>query len=210
MYFGKTIERFSLAALFLMIAGAGSVFGQANEVGLSLGGAVTPTRDLQTTTAGRAEIGTGLTYIATYGRRIVNGEKAALIGEFVFTATPQSEVQSSNLTLPRDFASLFITPGVKLKLFPNSVLSPYAVAGGGYARFTGSQLRLNGQPNPGKQSVNTGAFNYGGGLEIRIFKFLALRGEVRDFITGNPDFNAPAADSIQHNVLPSGGIVFRF
>ncbi len=209
MKFRKTVNVYSLAVLIVLAAGAGSAFAQANEVGLLLGGVVTPKRDLQTGTA-QAQISTGLTFIATYGRRIVDGDKAALIGEVVFTATPLNEIKSANLTLPRDYSSLFFTPGLKLKFFPRSVLSPYIAAGAGYARFTGSELRLNGQANPGRQSVSTGAFNYGGGIEVRVFKYLALRGEVRDFITGNPSFNAPVSGGIQHNILPAGGFVVRF
>ena len=46
-----------------------------NEIGLLPGGVSTSSRDLQSQAAGRADIGTELTFIATYGRRIVESDK---------------------------------------------------------------------------------------------------------------------------------------
>jgi hypothetical protein len=213
MRFTKTFKVYSLAILFLMAGSVGSAFAQenekANEIGLLLSGVSTSSRDLRPQTAGRADIGTGLTFIATYGRRIVGGDKAGLIAEVIFTATPSTDVKSTNLTLPRNYASLFIAPGLKLKFFPHAVLSPYVAAGGGYARFTESDFRIDNRPNTGNTGTNTGAFNFGGGIELRVLKFLAVRGEGRDFFTGAPNFNFPVSGDWQHNVIVSGGIVLR-
>jgi hypothetical protein len=37
-----------------------------------------------------------------------------------------------------------------------------------------------------------------------------LRGEVRDFYTGQPRLNIVRSESGQHNVIVSGGFVLRF
>jgi hypothetical protein len=47
-------------------------------------------------------------------------------------------------------------------------------------------------------------------VDLRVIRYLSLRGEVRDFVTGNPNFNAPFLTNRQHNVLTSGGIVLHF
>ena len=39
---------------------------------------------------------------------------------------------------------------------------------------------------------------------------LVLRGEVRDFFTGQPRLNIARSGGGQHNVIVSGGIVLRF
>jgi len=45
---------------------------------------------------------------------------------------------------------------------------------------------------------------------LRVFKFLALRGEGRDFITGKPNFTFPVSGDWQHSVIVSGGVTLRF
>lgn len=181
-----------------------------NEVGLLLGALSTGSRDIQLPTLSRANIDAGLTYQANYARRLVQAKLASLHVEVLFAATPLQKVRSSNTLLPRDYASLFLTPGLKVKFLPGGRFSPYVAAGGGYARFRESDFRTNNQANSGRIGTNTGVFNYGGGVDIRVFRYLSLRGEVRDFVTGNPNFNAPFLTNRQHNVLTSGGIVLHF
>lgn len=201
-----------LITLFFLLATASLSLAQdtKNEVGLLLGALSTGSRDIQLPTPSRAEIDAGITYQISYGRRFVNAKVAALYGEVLFAATPLQEVRSTNTTIPRDYASLFFTPGLKLKFVPGWRVSPYIAAGGGFARFRESDFRTNNQPNTGQIGTNTGVFNYGGGVDIRLFRYLGLRGEIRDFVSGNPSFNAPFLSNRQHNVLTSGGIVIYF
>lgn len=202
----------ALTTLLFLLALAGNSFAQdqKNEVGLLLGALSTGSREIRLPTLSTADINSGITYQASYGRRIVDGKVAALYGEVVFAATPLQEVRSTNTTIPRDYASLFLTPGLKIKFLPSWRVSPYVAAGGGYARFAESEFRTNDQPNTGQRGTNRGVFNYGGGVDIRVIRFLSLRGEVRDFVSGNPNFNSPFLSNRQHNVLTSGGIVLHF
>lgn len=202
----------SLTTVFFLFALASNAFAQdlKNDVGLLLGALSTGSRDIQLPTLSKADPGTGLTYQVNYARRIVDAKVASLHVEVLFAATPLVEVKSTNTLIPRDYASLFLTPGLKVKFVPGWRFSPYVAAGGGYARFRESDFRTNNQPNTGKIGTNTGVFNYGGGVDVRVFRYLSLRGEVRDFVTGNPSFNAPFLTNRQHNVLTSGGIVLHF
>lgn len=201
-----------LTTVFFLLALASFPFAQdtKNEVGLLLGALSTGSREIQLPTPSRANIDAGLTYQANYARRLVDAKVASLHVEVVFAATPLQKVRSSNTTIPRDYASLFLTPGLKIKFLPGWRFSPYVAAGGGYARFAESEFRTNDQPNTGRRGTNTGVFNYGGGVDLRVIRYLSLRGEVRDFVTGNPNFNAPFLTNRQHNVLTSGGIVLHF
>lgn len=134
---------------------------------------------------------------------------AALYGEVEFVAIPNRPVTAANATVPQNYASLYLAPSVRLKFLPNSRLSPWAAVGGGYALYKESAQLSNGQSTTNK-FLNRGVFDYGGGLDYRLFHFIGLRGEVRDFFSGNPNLNTALSSSTQRNVVASGGIILRF
>lgn len=70
--------------------------------------------------------------------------------------------------------------------------------------------QLSNGRNTSSKFLNRGAFDFGGGLDYRLFRFLGLRGEVRDFFSGSPNLNVALFSSTQHNIVPSGGIVVNF
>jgi hypothetical protein len=102
------------------------------------------------------------------------------------------------------FNSLWVTPGLKLKIGSVLPLSPYFVAGGGIVRFktTQSSGSTNSETHP--------VFDIGGGLDLKLAPFVGLRGEVRDMYAGSPRLSLAAVTSHQHNLMVSGGIVLRF
>lgn len=177
-----------------------------HEVGLTLGGVLSQTRTSGLT---QLTLHSGVALQANYGYRLLGGSKAALYGEVHLLANAQRAVTSSNSALTRDIATLFVTPGLRLKFLPDGRLAPYVAAGAGWALFEHSTLTLGGDPNPATRDVSHGAFNYGGGVDARLWKFIGLRGEVRDFYSGNPSYNVPF-ETRQHNVVVSGGIVLWF
>jgi opacity protein-like surface antigen len=145
-----------------------------------------------------------------YGRRIVDANAASLHLEFLVTGTPDRSLNSANVFVPQSYSSLFLTPGLKLKLIPGFFLVPYVAAGAGYARFNQSGVLINGQPNRGDGASNELVYNYGGGVELKIFPYVSLRGEIRDFVSGKPSFNFPVIEGRLHNVIPAVGLVIRF
>jgi opacity protein-like surface antigen len=86
-------------------------------------------------------------------------------------------------------------------------VQPFAAVGVGTNRFSGPasasavHLGLVGADN-GWQF----AWNYGAGADIVLQRHLALRLELRDYVTGQPSF----ITGTSHNIVPSAGIVFRF
>ena len=139
----------------------------------------------------------------------IENDAVAVSGEFHFLANPLREV-SGGSTLTRDFASLYLTPGVRVKLNPVGIIQPVGVIGGGWALYEQSRETIGGAPNPAPRHLNRGAFTYGGGVDIRILRWLAIRGDVRDFYTGRPQFNLLNLKGGQHNVVASGGFVLRW
>jgi hypothetical protein len=68
--------------------------------------------------------------------------------------------------------------------------------------------RLSNGQNETDKFLNRGVFDYGGGLDFRLYRFIDLRAEVRDFLSGNPDLALNS--STQHNVVASGGVILHF
>lgn len=192
------------------LLGTNGLAQSKNEVGLLLGGSIVPT------SATNLKINSGLAYQATYAYRFKANGGIGIGFEVPFVALPSQDVRSNSPFSPRNYASIFITPGFRLTFVPNSAISPWASVGGGYARFAESTTLVTGVPNTFKTGTNKGALQYGGGVDFKTpFKVplpfpLAFRGEVRDFYTGQPRLNVVRLNNGQHNVVVSGGIVLRF
>lgn len=189
----------------LGIAGAQELPAK-QEIGLTLGGVFKTDR---AGGASKLSLGSGLALQANYGYRLLATDKVALYGEVHFLASPLRDVTSADRTLTRDVASAFVTPGVRVKFYGGKRVAPYATVGGGWALYENSTATIDGRANPASRFVNRGAFTYGGGVDVKFWKFVGLRGEVRDFYTGSPAYNARTISGGQHNVVAGGGIVLR-
>ncbi|MGH9600763.1 MAG: outer membrane protein [Terriglobales bacterium] len=203
------IRRLLLLLILLSAANFAYVADPKNEVGLLLGGITTPDRNI-VPGPGTINVSTGITYQAIYARLLKQTERVGIYFEVPFVATPLQDVSSTNPAVPLNYASLFITPGVKFKFRPQERVSPFVAVGGGYARFDESEDLVSGVPNPGPRGTNTGVFQFGGGFDVKVFSRISLRGEVRDFYSGRPQFNVATDSDRQHNVVFSGGFVIHF
>jgi len=112
-----------------------------------------------------------------------------------------------NTTITVDTSAIFITPALRLKILPVAPISPWISVGGGWARFSQDL----------GPTTNKGAIEYGGGLDFKTgLPVLGFRAEVRDFVTGDPNFgftNIVTGDNgglRRHNLMVGGGIVLRF
>ncbi len=144
------------------------------------------------------------------GVRLLNAHVASLSLE-----VPVAGMTSQKLTLAStpgtvvdNLSTVFITPGFRLKLLPISPISPWVSVGGGWAHYSLKTLGT---------TENKGAIQYGGGLDFKTgLPLLGFRAEVRDFVTGDPNFGVGSViagnDSgfHHHNILVGGGIVLRF
>jgi hypothetical protein len=181
---------------------------QNQELTFSLGGIPGQTRGFQSP-GSTVQISADRSFGINYGHRLFGAGIVALYGEVEFVAIPNRSLKASNATVPQNYASLYLTPGLRLKFVPRSRLSPWVAIGGGYALYQQSAQLSNGQ-NTTNKFLNRGVFDYGGGLDYRLFRFIGLRGEVRDFFSGTPNLNVALSSSTQHNVVTSGGITLRF
>jgi len=142
--------------------------------------------------------------------RVLNAQAFAVHLEF-----PAAGLLSQNLKLPgspafiNQMSTIFVTPSLRIKLAPDSLISPWASAGGGWARYT---------VDP-DITTNKGALQVGGGFDIKVgLHRLRVRAEARDFITGQPTFslvNGPFIGKTEggfnrNSILLGGGILLRF
>jgi hypothetical protein len=185
----------NLLLIVVMAVCAGTGLAQEHELAVAVGG--------QFTIKDPFEFDPGVAIQGNYANRLADAPLAAVYLEF-----PVVFAFDVNRSLPsaveeREYSSLFVTPSLKLKLAPELPVSPFFSAGVGFARFMGSDATGGG-------SETGAALQFGGGLDFKVAPFVSLRGEVRDFYTGAPEFGSLTTDGQQHNVITSGGIVFRF
>ncbi len=150
------------------------------------------------------------TYQATFAWAVWRGDFASLAIEVPFIASPAFTVLTPNPSLPLEYASLYLTPAARVELWHRAPVSVFGSLGAGYARYSESKLREDRSANPSQLDTNTGALEYGGGVNVRGFGWLGFRGELRDIYTGPRRFSVFTPAPHVHNVVASGGLVIRF
>src|SRR5690242_1693192 len=87
---------------------------------------------------------------------------------------------------------------------------PYVLAGAGALVF--DPTNAAGRFVSGAQRQARPAFVYGGGVDYKLVRHVALRLEYRGFVYDRPDFGIAALSSnvTAHTVEPSAGVVFHF
>jgi opacity protein-like surface antigen len=181
-----------------------SAFAQRHELGLTLGALFSADRSTGLTS------GSGAGFQANYGYRLTGGDRAALYLETHFLASPHRDVESSDTSATANYATLYFTPGIRVKFAPNARVSPYVAAGGGLAWYEQSREQIGGAPNSAPRNIYRGAFQFGGGVDVKVWNWMSIRAEVRDFYTGSPAYNVPDVRGGQHNVVAGGGFSLRF
>ena len=126
-------------------------------------------------------------------------------GEAFIAYNPEENLNAGeygHAVVPTITSQLFITPAARVNLFPTTAVSPWVSIGAGFGHFSESSTLVYSGTNPGKSTTNavieSGIGSRCEGMEKR----LSIRGEVRDFWSGEPDFPlAPTGKTRQHNSL---------
>lgn len=195
-------------ALLLLLGNA--AHAQKHEFAFTSGGLKVGDRGFDLPRPGFLKFKTGFTYQFNYAQRLIDAKLAALYWEVPVAATPRTRITGTNAVSPRSYSSLFLSTGLKLKLIPGAKFSPYAAAGFGLSRFNTSETAIDGGTNPTQDSSTDGVFYVAGGLDVKVFWKLSVRGEVRDFYSEIPPLNINALRNRQHNTLISAGVVINF
>ncbi|HEV2398688.1 MAG TPA: outer membrane beta-barrel protein [Candidatus Sulfotelmatobacter sp.] len=205
----------ALLSVFITLAVAAMAQDEKNELGGTIGRTFISDQGIQNANYFDPIIhtGKGLTFAVEYGRRFYVTPVFAVSGEGILMINHDVDVNAGeygHAVVPTDYRELFATPGVRLNLFPTTAVSPWVSFGAGFGHISqGSQL-VYGGTNPG-QSKTSAVIQAGFGLDVKAWKRLFIRGEVRDFWSGEPDFPlAPTGKTRQHNFYVAGGALWRF
>ena len=152
-------------------------------------------------------VGNAVAIEGTFSRRLASVPLAALYVELPVVGTLNSKVRTFGLTSSASYSSLFVAPGVKLKLAPGFLISPWLAAGGGLAHFSNNTSLAN---FTGGGSRNTGVVDFGGGLDWKIAPFISARAEARDFYSGGIGLSLTSLNERQHNLVTTLGLVLKF
>ncbi len=154
--------------------------------------------------------GKGLSFEVNYARRLFGTPVYAVSGEVPAVFNLDEDLNSGANVVPIDYKQIFVTPSVRLNLFPATAVSPWVSFGGGFGRFSENKTLIYGGTNPASSST-TGVIQGGLGLDVRVWHRFSIRGQVRDFWSGTPDLPlAATGKSRQHNFFVGGGVIWHF
>src|SRR5262249_20803194 len=146
--------------ILILLCASLPAFAENHEIGLTIGGLLPQDRGVS---PNAVRLGSGTALQANYGQKLIDG-RAELFGEVHFLGNTQRIVTSANPASARDVATIYITPGIRVKFTPKSRLSPYLAVGGGVAFYQQSLLQIDGRPNTAPRNTSSGVFEFGGGV----------------------------------------------
>ncbi len=210
--------------LFALLFNTNYVWAQAqqqrHEIGLTIGSAH-PEEVL--TEAVRTNVKSGFAFQFDYSGQIFKVGVIALYANTPFAIATNNTIEVPQLVsgTPRGYRSYYFTPGLKLKVLPDSKVSPYVVGGYGFARLTPRNRAANETIDIfDRVKEFSQAYSFGGGADVKINEHISIRGEVRSYHTKPFDLESfgvdvPGVDlsflqERQRNLFITGGIVFRF
>ena len=158
--------------------------------------------------------GAGLSFEVNYARILRGSDWADFAIELPVIFNPDEDIHYFTDQVPKDYSSIFITPAVRFRLFPQTAISPWISLGGGLGHFQASNNLLFFGKNTNSRGETTGVLQGGLGMDVGIpadrFHSFKFRVEVRDDWTGIPPINVNTGKSGQHNYYVAGGLVYGF
>ncbi len=186
-----------LKTLLVALVCVSPLWAQKTELSLGIGGYFP---------VNLAGVGNAVAIEGSFARRVAAVPFVAAYLEVPVAGTLSANVRSAGLLSSASYSALFVAPGLRVKFAPGFPISPWLAAGGGLAHFSPS----SGLQAVGASSRNTGVFDIGGGLDVKIAPYLSARGEVRDFYSGAIITSLAGLNNRQHNIVPTVGLVLRF
>jgi len=188
---------FPVSLMVLLLACSPSASAQKNDIGVTVGGYFTADTPLN--------LGAAFALEGSYARQIAHLPIISIYGEAPVAESFTSSIPDLNGTeLSRNYTSLFITPGLRVRLIPTFFLSPYVAAGLGYGRFNRNLY------NGTTETDSAFALDLGAGLDIKILPFISLRGEVRDFNSSSLSLPSIISAGRQNNLFVTVGLSVKF
>jgi opacity protein-like surface antigen len=212
--FGK---RFWIAVLSVVsvLAASAAAQDEKNEIGGMLGRTFVSDQGIKNASYFDPTIhfGKGLSFEAEYARRFLVTPIYSVAAEVPLVYNHDMDLNAGttlHAVVPNDLRALFVTPAARVNLFPTTAVSPWVSLGAGFGHFSENNTLVYGGTNTGKSTTGF-VLQAGLGLDVKVWRKLSIRGEVRDFWSGEPSFPlAPTGKSRMHNYFLSGGAFWRF
>ncbi len=154
--------------------------------------------------------GKGLTFEVNYTRHLFATPIFGISGEVPAVFNLDEKLGSGYDVVPSSYKQIFVTPAVRLNFFPETAVTPWVSLGGGFGHFSENKNLVYYNANPGG-STTSGVLEGGLGLDVKVWRRFSIRGQVRDFWSGTPDFPlANTGKSRQNNYFVGGGVVWHF
>ena len=206
-----SVKLLLIAALVAATTLATSALAQKNELTGIIGRTFISDQGVKNVSLSNNNLhfGNGLTFEVNYGHFLMGNTLAHLTFEVPVVVDWDQDLQFAANSVPGNYRSYFVTPSLRANAFATTSVSPWISLGGGVGRFSpNSQLEFGGKnPNGGS---TTGVFQVGIGLDVKLWRSLSARGEVRDFWSGTPTLGVDTGKSRQHNFNVGGGVIWHF
>jgi outer membrane protein with beta-barrel domain len=205
----------AILSVMMVLAASAAAQDERNEIGGMIGRIFISDQGIKNATYFDPVIhsGKGLTVEGEYARRMIVAPIYSISIEGLVVYNPDEDLNAGeygHAVVPSDYKQLFITPAARVNLFPTTAVSPWVSLGAGFGHISQGKDLVYGGTNPGK-STTSAVIEAGIGLDVKVWKRLSVRGEARDFYSGEPDFPlAPTGKTRQHNFFVGGGAFWRF
>ena len=143
-----SLKHLTIGALVAVCTFVAQAAAQKNELSGIIGRTFTSDQGIQGAPSYDPDLrfSNGLTFEINYARRVMGGDLLSLALEVPFVVNPDQDLHAAHNRIPKKYASFFVTPAVRLNVFPDQGVSPWVSFGGGFGHFgESSTLSLGGQ-----------------------------------------------------------------
>lgn len=175
------MDRLKILASVLCLASTATMtaFAQTNEtldkneIGLVIGATETPS--IGEASGGSIKLNSSIALGAEYDRKVLGKHIPLLIGADFLASPADVKVSYPAPLVSPEYASLFLSPRVKVKFSSTAPLRPWLSFGGGYADFSPASPRSGNVNVNVKGQGDSGTFEFGGGVDTRrLIRFKAF------------------------------------
>ncbi len=206
------MRRLIIALLAMFLFPLSGIAQQKNQLAVMFGRTLVSHQTVPGTNfvGNSLSFGAGPSFEADYSRLVRPSDLISISLEVPVLLNLDEDLNYGMNVVPMDYRSYFVTPSARLTFFPNVPVTPWASVGGGFGRFSESSNLEFGGTNPGTKGSTTGVFQFGAGLDVRVWRSFSVRGEARDFYSGVPKLNLNTGKSRQNNLFLGVGLVWHF
>jgi hypothetical protein len=202
-----TLKRHFVTLSLGILALSGAAAGQNQDLALPLG-VIAPHYSVTSRPASVVRAGAGVAFQVNYGHQVTGTKWGDLYIEFPVILAWRGDAFVGGYSVSTNSSGIgAFVPGARFRFPSFGRASFFVTAGGGvgwYDRNVVSVGRASVSLNGG--ATATAAFDFGGGMDLRLTRLLSLRGEIRDLVTSQGSLDGGG----HHNPIFAFGPAFHF